>query len=629
MNWFVQILDPLADEAPGAKTMRKSAKMTARIALSFVVICVLLLIISIYNFGVSKSTPLICGMTLLFGVIVLLNTLRQATVAGLLLSNLPSLLVLCITLYLKSQSPGDDLHYFDSRIILIGFCALPGMIFSRREPVRMYFSAAFNLLVLSFYDPIHEWLGLGYFQQGFANATYYHINTISILVALSIVAGTTILKGIVVEEEDVNMKLLIEKENQNQELETQNEEISSQSEQLAAALLLIESQKKELEKYTNSLEDLVDVKNNELQRTNEALQKYNGELRQFSYTVSHNLRGPVARLLGLSRLIDYRDDGLSADNRKYTELLSHSAEELDQIIRELSRIIDIRNDLYVLKEKVLLEEEWTQVYHSLSGQIGGDVKFVTDFSAAPFLYTIRPFLHSILYNLTSNAIRYRSPQRPLQVSVRSTLSQGQIRITVSDNGLGINLEQFGNNIFGMYKRFHTHVEGRGLGLYLVKTQTEALHGEVRVESKLNAGTTFHIDIPLPIDIEGQVCFDCDYGTILYNARTDTMGLLWKREPSSEEYRAVLIRCLEMLHTYQTANWIADIRKRGILSADDNAWFGEQIMNEGARNGLKKIACIDVPGNDSQRSSMSSVSKPYGVDIQFFYSRTEAEQWLER
>nr|WP_236676273.1 ATP-binding protein [Chryseolinea lacunae] len=254
----------------------------------------------------------------------------------------------------------------------------------------------------------------------------------------------------------------------------------------------------------------------------------------------------------------------------------------------------------------------------------------TDFKEAPFVYTIRPFLHSILYNLASNAIRYRSPQRPLLLDVKTTLHRGSIRIAVSDNGLGINLDQFGKNLFGMYKRFHTHVEGRGLGLYLVKTQVEALQGTIVAESELNKGTTFTIDIKLPGDIEGQLCFDCDYGSVLYNARTNTMGLSWKRKVSSEEYRLLLTKCLEMLHVYNTPRWIADVRKRGNLGESDHVWFGESILNEGSKNGLRKIACIDTPDQQKhQREQMILTAGRFNIDMKFFQTRHEAETWIEQ
>lgn len=609
--------------------MRKSAKMTAQVSLAFSMLTLLLLAVSIASFGVSPSTPPVAGLAVIFLLLFYLNANGLVYLSSYLLCTLPSLVLLAITLYLKGRSPGDDLHYYDSRIILVGFMALPGMVFSSREAVIMYSAIAVNLLCIVLYDPIHEALGVGYFQGGFANPTYYHINTITVVVSLAVIGGSLALKNIVVREEDKNQALLKERQLRNEELETQNEEILSQTEQLTAAFALIDNQKKQLERYTTQLEEMVQVKSHDLAKSNEELQKYNNDLRQFSYTVSHNVRGPVARLLGLASLVDLDDDRLSADNRKMIALIQGSALELDKIIRELSRIIDIRNDLYVVKEKVFFDEEWQHIYKSLEGQITADMLLETDFAQAPFIYTIRPFLHSILYNLSSNAIRYRSPQRPLKLVVRSALKPGIMNITVSDNGMGINLRQFGQNLFGMYKRFHTHVEGRGLGLYLVKTQVEALHGTIDVVSELNQGTTFSIDIQLPRDIEGQVCFDCEFGSILYNARTNIMGLSWKRAVTSAEYRELMNKCLEMMHVYRTPHWIADLRRRGPIAPEDHAWMQESILYEGSQNGLRKIACIDnEEGPGIPVYEVSRQATRYGVHTRFFGSRREAEAWIE-
>lgn len=622
-------LDPLKHDAGPLMSMRKSARMTAQVSIAFALLTILLLAISVASFGISASTPLITGLAAMFLLLFVLNANGLVYMSSYLLCTLPSVTLLIITIFLKTRSPGDDLHYFDSRIILVGFTALPGMVFSPREPFTMYSAMVVDLMCIALYDPIHEALGLGYFQQGFTNPTYYHINTIAIIVSMAVIGGSLALKRIVVREEEKNAGLLKERQLRNEELETQNEEIVSQTEQLTAAFALIDTQKRQLEQYTTQLEGMVDVKSRDLTKSNEELQKYNSDLRQFSYTVSHNVRGPVARLLGLANLINLGDETMSDDNRKMVSLIQGSAMELDKIIRELSRIIDIRNDLYIVKEKIYFADEWALVYKSLEGQITPDMQLKTNFAEAPFIYTIRAFLHSILYNLASNAIRYRSPQRPLKLSVRSTLRPGLIHLEVSDNGMGINLEQFGQNLFGMYKRFHTHVEGRGLGLYLVKTQVEALHGTINVESELNQGTTFTIDIQLPRDIEGQMCFDCDYGSILYNARTNIMGLSWKRAVTSEEYRTLMTKCLEMMHIYSTPHWIADLRKRGPITPADHIWMQESILHEGSQNGLRKIACIDnLEGPGIPVTEVSQQATRYGVHTRFFHTRRDAEAWIE-
>jgi signal transduction histidine kinase len=105
---------------------------------------------------------------------------------------------------------------------------------------------------------------------------------------------------------------------------------------------------------------------------------------------------------------------------------------------------------------------------------------------------VRSYVQSILFNLLSNALKYRAPDRTLRVRIETRREDGYVRLSVADNGLGIDLAKHGPKLFGLYRRFHTHVEGKGLGLHLIKTQIEALGGKVTLQSREGAGTTFNI-----------------------------------------------------------------------------------------------------------------------------------------
>jgi signal transduction histidine kinase len=119
----------------------------------------------------------------------------------------------------------------------------------------------------------------------------------------------------------------------------------------------------------------------------------------------------------------------------------------------------------------------------------------TDFSGVPVVFAVKSYLHSILYNLLTNAIKFRSPDRPLCVSVAARRENGYACIAFNDNGLGFDLEKYRTQVFGLYRRFHLHAEGKGLGLHLTKTQVEALNGSIKVESRVGEGTTFTICLP--------------------------------------------------------------------------------------------------------------------------------------
>jgi len=101
----------------------------------------------------------------------------------------------------------------------------------------------------------------------------------------------------------------------------------------------------------------------------------------------------------------------------------------------------------------------------------------------------------MFFNLLSNSIKYRDPSRQLIIEIRSGFDHNGSRIEITDNGLGIDLSRFGDDLFKMYKRFHLHTEGKGLGLYLVKLQVSALGGTIIASSKENKYTKFTLSLP--------------------------------------------------------------------------------------------------------------------------------------
>ncbi len=277
-----------------------------------------------------------------------------------------------------------------------------------------------------------------------------------------------------------------------QEVSEQNEEILSQANELAES-------HKSVSDINRELERMVTEKTVELRNTNDELVKHNNELLQFSYTVSHNLRGPVARLLGLSTLMESEKEIEQA--RQWIKLIHKTTYDLDLIIRDLSKILELRNEPHQYRELVDLEQEWKQSLSLLQDSLTGDETITTDFSAISQLTTVRPMLQNVVYNLLSNALKFRSPDRSLKINASSRIEKGNIIIEVSDNGLGFDTEAHKEKLFKLYRRFHSHVEGRGLGLYLIKSQLEVLHGSIDVKSVLDKGSTFTIALPLTLSPE--------------------------------------------------------------------------------------------------------------------------------
>lgn len=212
---------------------------------------------------------------------------------------------------------------------------------------------------------------------------------------------------------------------------------------------------------------------------------------QFNYIVSHNLRAPVANLLGMTQLLN-----ASMDIEEITRIcnyIAQSARALDDTIKDLNIILSARSSLNEKIEEFSLSEITDAVCQNLENQIreAGATVILQIAPDANRMRSIKSYIQSALLNLVSNAVKYRS-EAPLQINISACKIGSAYQIKISDNGLGIDLEKHGDNIFGLYKRFHKHIEGKGLGLHMTRTQIESMNGEIAVESTPGIGTEFTI-----------------------------------------------------------------------------------------------------------------------------------------
>jgi signal transduction histidine kinase len=135
-----------------------------------------------------------------------------------------------------------------------------------------------------------------------------------------------------------------------------------------------------------------------------------------------------------------------------------------------------------------------KVIQSLEGELirsGASITF--EFNKAPTVIYSRAYMESIMLNLMSNAIKYRSPDRKPTIHLESSIEGNTVQLRVSDNGLGIDMRKHGDKLFGLHKTFHGNKEARGVGLFLIKTQVEALGGSIQATSTVGKGTTFMIN----------------------------------------------------------------------------------------------------------------------------------------
>lgn len=584
---------------------------------------------------------------------IALNHFNISTISRIWLTLLVPVITMSISLYSKNvyYKTQEELDYFTFRFLMLASCVFPAIFFSFREKKFLFLTSAASLLILLAFDPLHEFFNVPYRSLGVLygedalNETNYAFTNVVIAITYGIMMAAVFFLKWTSESSEEKASILIEElhkmnvaqAEKNSEIEAQNQEIIAQTENLnlsqcrlkEAYDLIAEQKELLLQQNQNLSSELVDT-NRDLSATNNELIKHNNELRQFSYTVSHNLRGPVASLLGLLSLVDQKS--LTPEN---TEIYTHfvtSVKRLDGIISDLSKIIDIRQDIFHIRQRINLKTEVEEIFHGFKKDIDAyQIVIKTDFSACPEIYSVRPMVHSILYNLISNAIKYRTPASRPEIAISSAIDENYL-IRVKDNGLGIDLKKHNNNLFKLYKRFHHHTEGKGLGLYLVKLQAEALGGNVEVESEINRHTTFTVFLGQPQNVQQQILYEEPYAKIFFDATINAIGSTWHGPVSGEQYRSAFLKCLEFVKAYSTPNYIADISDQGHIAQEDQQWMFREIMPEAAQYGLRRIATIKSGTNDAAvKQYLKGIHDnllKLGIRQENFLTLNEAMDWIQ-
>ncbi len=238
--------------------------------------------------------------------------------------------------------------------------------------------------------------------------------------------------------------------------------------------------------------DITEEKNQEKEKEQliRELTQNNKDLKQFSYITSHNLRAPLSNLIGLLNLIE----DIPNDNQELKELISgfsKSTHLLNDTINDLAKVMIIKDNPSIQKEEILLNVIFENVFCQLNSQIELYKPIIKlDFEKATTLYVNKAYIESILMNLLTNSIKYKSENRKLKISIATSQLNDAVILTFKDNGIGIDLERNKDKVFGLYQRFHNYPDSKGLGLYLVKSQVETMGGIIDIESQVNKGTIF-------------------------------------------------------------------------------------------------------------------------------------------
>lgn len=217
----------------------------------------------------------------------------------------------------------------------------------------------------------------------------------------------------------------------------------------------------------------------------------NKRLLNFSYIVSHNLRSHTSNIQAISSLIEHTDS--EEERKEFIELMKTVSGSLNETLVNLNKVVNIQTSIDIIREHLNLSNYINRTIDVLNDQIV--LKNATIINNVPDeieVYYNPAYLESILLNFIFNAIRYSHPERKPFIELNCYYEKGQLVLSVTDNGIGIDLEKNGHQLFGMYKTFNGNPDSKGVGLFISKNQIEAMGGKVAVESTINENTTFKI-----------------------------------------------------------------------------------------------------------------------------------------
>lgn len=260
---------------------------------------------------------------------------------------------------------------------------------------------------------------------------------------------------------------------------------------LRFTLIPIYNSENEISNWVSIQRDVTEEKNQEKEKEQliKELTQNNKDLKQFSYITSHNLRAPMSNLIGLLNLIE----DITIEDPELKEIIngfSKSTHLLHETIEDLTKVMIIKDNTSIQKENISLKEIFENVFSQLTNQIEIHKPILKlDLEDVNVLNTNKAYMESILLNLLTNSLKYKSNDRILRITIiANQIDKNTIELSFKDNGIGIDLDKNRDKIFGLYQRFHDYPDSKGLGLYLVKSQVEAMKGSISIESQVNKGT---------------------------------------------------------------------------------------------------------------------------------------------
>lgn len=397
--------------------------------------------------GINSAAIFIHFVQLFFGLVVYANYKKQYTIAKITLILATNFSVLGIT-YLLGYNAGFYLYLYTAPLFVFWLFDIRKEKSYITFSICLYFVCYLLTLIMKKRIPSYT-----FFDSAVFGVNMYDLNLLFSLILMFLLFNNYTRYYVLLGEQVVNKQEYLEKE---------------------------------IERRTESEQAL--------QKLFHELSKSHKSLEQFGFIVSHNMKAPFANIKGLLGLYDQEGKN-NDDNNVIIDNIQQSVNHLDTILKDLGYLLTLKRDLLQDKTDVLLSEMVQEIKKSLSYEIQtSHASFTETYSQEISLNTVRPILYSILFNLIHNAIKYRNKEEPLVIEIKASILKGKTHIDIADNGMGIDMERYRDRVFNLYSRFHRDIEGKGVGLYLVKTQTEMLGGNIDLESEPGKGTTFKIEL---------------------------------------------------------------------------------------------------------------------------------------
>lgn len=254
-----------------------------------------------------------------------------------------------------------------------------------------------------------------------------------------------------------------------------------------------ESQRKSYRKELLITKKNAEEQNKLIEEKNEELRASKEELKSiFSYITTHNLRSPLTNLVLICKLIS-QEKIEDPSTLKLIEAFKTSTYQLNETLNDLINILIVKKNTDLKLDELSFEEILDTVKDSISETLSDSKVIIeTDFSDEPTVHFTKVYLESIFLNLITNSIKYRHTERSPIVKIKTIKDAiGRTKLTFSDNGIGMDMSRVKNKIFGFQQRFHD-TDSKGIGLFFVKSQINALGGQIEVDSEVNIGTIFTI-----------------------------------------------------------------------------------------------------------------------------------------